>query len=606
MSAKPKKTKHLASPGKTITAAEKSTSPWLFIVPVLAFTFLLFLPMFKNGFTNWDDTLYVLQNPLLIHLNAEGLRAIFSTPVVSNYHPLTILSLALNYQIGELSPTNYWISNIILHLINTGLVFWLIYKLSAGNRWVSAFVALLFAIHPMHVESVAWISERKDLLYTLFYLAAMILYVKYLEASKMMYLVFTTLLGAISLLCKPAAIVLPLSLLLIDYFQKRKWSIQWILEKIPLFILCAVMAYVTFAIQSKRAVASADMYNIPERLCFAGFGWVWYLLKLIVPVPLSALHPFPHHLSAWYYIATLFAIAFVVYALINIRNRLFLFAFGFYTVNLLLVLQVVSIGNAVVAERYTYVPYVGILFWLGIEGYQLIQGRLANYKPILLSIAGGWILILSWMTFKHIPVWHSSQTLWQNVLDHYPDSKRAWTNKGLDLYDQKKYPEVVDHLSRAIAQDSNYLDALEWRARAYIEMHEDAKALTDALHFHRLNPGSEVAQYLLARAYVGAQQPDKAVNLYNLLISRYGKADYYNNRGVIYFNYMKQYLDAQSDFENAIRLSPQSGSYLLNLSRCYYMTGDLNNARRYAVESKALGQAIDEGYSRAIGIPYHK
>ena len=219
-------------------------------MPVLAITFVLFLPALQNGFTNWDDVLYVTSNPLLKSLDADGLKAIFTTPVVSNYHPLTILSLALNYQFAELSPMSYHLTSVLLHVINTGLVFWFIWLLSSGNRWVSAIVALLFGIHPMHVESVAWISERKDLLYTLFYVAAMIAYVKYVKIRQTKYLIFATALGAVSLLCKPAAIVLPLSLLAIDYYLKREWNWSWVVEKIPMFILSGIIAYATLAIQA--------------------------------------------------------------------------------------------------------------------------------------------------------------------------------------------------------------------------------------------------------------------------------------------------------------------------------------------------------------------
>ena len=597
------KTKTKASTGKGIASSGKSISPWLYLAPVLLFTFILFLPMFQNGFTNWDDVLYVTQNPLLKNLDGDGLKAIFNTPVVSNYHPITILSLALNYQAGELSPANYWVTNILLHLINTALVFYFVYRLSNRNTLVSAFVALLFGMHPMHVESVVWISERKDLLYTLFYMAAMIVYIKYVESSKIIHLVFTTLLGALSLLCKPAAIVLPLSLLLIDYFTKRPWSIKWILEKLPIFIACGVMAYVTLAIQSKKALASAEMYDIGQRLAFGGFGWIWYLLKVVVPIPLSALHPFPiSSTPVLYYIATAVAAAFVIFALVKIKNRNFLFGFGFYTANLLLVLQVVSVGNAVVAERYTYVPYIGIFFWLGMEGYKLLQGRFASSKAVLFSVAGAWILFLSFLTFQRIPVWKDSQTLWANVLKTYPESRRGWTNKGLDFYTKEKYPECVDHLTRALAIDPNFPDAVEWRARAYLEMNDAAKALEDVNHFLIIRPNSEAGLFLLGRCYELLGRAEEAVNVYSGLITQYDKAEYYNNRGTLYFNALKRYADAKSDFENALRLKPDYGKFMLNLSRCYYMLGDNENAKLWAIKGKENGELIDEAYGKVIGV----
>ena len=585
-------------------AGSKPTgSVWPFLLPVLGFTFLLFIPALSNGFTNWDDILYVTSNPLLKALNFEGLKAIFTTPVVSNYHPLTILSLALNYQLAELNPTTYHLTSIILHVINTGLVFWFALLLTSGNRWVSAFVALIFGIHPMHVESVAWISERKDLLYTLFYVAAMITYVKYLDSRKNKMLVITTVLGALSLLCKPAAIVLPLSLLAIDYFRRRKWDWMWLYEKLPLFILSAIFVYATLAIQSKRAIASVDAYNIMERICFAGFGWVWYLLKFIVPYPLSALHPFPKDLTWPYYAATLAAAGAVGYLALKVRNRNILFGFGFYTVNLLLVLQLVSIGNAVVAERYTYVPYIGLLLMLGIEAAKALNGSMAAYKNIVIGAAAVWILVLGFLTVKRIPVWKTSQTLWEDVLSHYPNSPRAWTNKGLDLYEQKQWPEVIDHLSKALEADPNFADALEWRTRAYLETKQPDKALADAQHFQKLFPQKEAALFVLARAYEGNNMAEEAVGLYTQLMAAYPqKTEYVNNRGVVRFNKLKDYAGAKADFEDAIRIAPDNGSYYINLSRCYYMMSNIDEARKQAVKGKLLGAAVDDNYASLIGI----
>jgi tetratricopeptide (TPR) repeat protein len=586
--------------GKTRSPA-LSASSRKFLLPVLAFTFLLFLPALQNGFTNWDDILYVTGNPLLKNLNAEGLKAIFDTPVVSNYHPLTILSLAVNYQIAKLSPMTWHLTSIILHTINTGLVFWFIMILSGSNKWVSAIVALLFGIHPMHVESVAWISERKDLLYTLFYLGAMIVYTRYIRRPHIKWMAITTLLGALSLLSKPAAIVLPLSLLLLDYYLKRTWSLKWIIEKIPLLLLSGVIAYVTVAIQAKRAIASVATYDFIERICFAGFGWMWYLLKIIVPYPLSGLHPFPKDLTLWYYLATLASVLAVGYIAVKVRNRLVLFGIGFYTVNLLLVLQLVSIGNAVVAERYTYVPYIGLFFIAAMTGYKWATGSMIRYKNLFVAAACLFIVAMSVLTFRQIGVWKNSQTLWQNIVTHYPQSARAWTNKALDFYEQQKMPEAIDHLSRALAVDSLHADAREWRGRAYLDTKDFEKALQDALIYNKYFPKKEAGMFILARAYDANQQSENAVALYQELISMNPKPEYYNNRGVILFNRLRQYDSAKRDFEKAIQLDPDNGSFYLNLSRCYYMAGDLESARKFATKGAELGATVDKSYAQLIG-----
>jgi tetratricopeptide (TPR) repeat protein len=593
-----KSTKKGKPPASKFQPIPPNPGLWKFYVPVMAFTFALFIPSLQNGFTNWDDILYVTQNPLLPDMD---LKAIFSTPVVSNYHPLTILSLAINYQFAELEPMSYFLTNIILHTINTGLVFFLIYQLSRGNRWVSAAVALLFAIHPMHVESVSWVSERKDVLYTIFYLLAMITYVKYVVQQKTSWLIWTTVLGALSLLCKPAAIVLPLSLLLVDFYFKRKWNVKWLIEKIPLFAMSAVMAYVTVAIQAKRAIASVEAYGILERICFAGFGWIWYILKAIFPLPLSALHPFPDKLTPVYYIATLATVAIIGLSLWKVRNRHFLFGIGFYTVNLLLVLQLISIGNAVVAERYTYVPYIGLFFWGAMALQQLIDGSLKKIRYMLFALIGFWMIMLAVITLQRQPVWRNSQVLWENVIQSYPESARAWTNKGLDYYDQKKWTDAIFHLSKALVIDSTYMNALEWRARTSIEVGEYERALTDAKKFARLYP-REDADYVLARSLAGVGETNAAVDLYTKLINQTNKPDYYNNRGALLFNKLKRYDEAKADFETAIRLAPNNGSYYLNLARCHYVTGDVNTARKFGNQAKELGATVDEGFARAIGL----
>ena len=189
------------------------------------------------------------------------------------------------------------------------------------------------------------------------------------------------------------------------------------------------------------------------------------------------------------------------------------------------------------------------------------------------------------------------------MLSHYPNSSRAWTNKGLDLYDQKKWPEVIEHLTKALSEDPHHKDALEWRSRAYLEMKEGDKALADAMELLKLYPKKEVAQFLVARSQDATSQYDAALATYNQLITDYpDKPEYFNNRGVLYFNKMKNYQAAKADFEQAIQLNPNTGSYYLNLSRCYYMLNDVSGARNYAVKAIKLGTEVDNDYQKAIGI----
>src|SRR6187399_1556663 len=197
------------SANKPVNTKKKGKIFLLWLLPILVFTGICFFPMLKNQLTNWDDEFYVVQNALLRGPDWAG---IFSKPIVSNYHPITITTLAANYAMTGLDASSYLISNLLLHLINTGLVFYFTWLISGKKLWAAAFSAIVFGIHPMHVESVAWVSERKDVLYTLFFLISLIQYWRFLTTSKNKNLVYCFLFFALSLLSKPAAIILPLLL----------------------------------------------------------------------------------------------------------------------------------------------------------------------------------------------------------------------------------------------------------------------------------------------------------------------------------------------------------------------------------------------------------
>src|SRR5215204_4833329 len=185
---------------------EKNRSFWAWLIPVLVVTGFSFLPMLMNGFTNWDDDIYITRNPLL---KGPDLNAIFTEASASNYHPLTMLSLAFNYSISGTDPFSYHFVNWLLHILNTALVFLFVYTISAKKIYVAAFASLIFGVHPMHVESVAWVSERKDVLYTFFFLLALLQYWRFLETGKRTNIIFCFVFFILSLLSKPAAVIFP-------------------------------------------------------------------------------------------------------------------------------------------------------------------------------------------------------------------------------------------------------------------------------------------------------------------------------------------------------------------------------------------------------------
>ena len=253
----------------------------LFIIVLISF--IVYLPVLQNGFVNLDDDKYIQNNPMLAAFN---LNEIFSRFVEGNYHPFTMLIYSVEYQFFGLNAEGYHAVNLLLHLLNVILVFYVVLYLS--NKTEVALVAsLLFGIHPLHVESVAWASELKDLLYTFFFLSGWICYLRYLKESKTKLYIYCLLLFLLSLMSKAMAVSLPVVLLLTDYFKGRKLNAKVWLEKIPFFtlsILCGVVAI--FAQKSMGAIQDLDVFPLFQRMVFACYSFITYLFKLFIPVDL--------------------------------------------------------------------------------------------------------------------------------------------------------------------------------------------------------------------------------------------------------------------------------------------------------------------------------
>ncbi len=237
-------------------------------------TFVAYLPSLGNGFLNWDDNFYVTENPVMTHPTLHGL---LTQNLGGNYHPLTMASLLLNYKISGLDPGSYHWLNLLFHIANTALVFFFVRKLSGGRLWTSVVSALFFGIHPMHVESVAWISERKDVLYAFFYLIALLTYLRYLEGG-WVWLLATWGAFVLSAASKPAAVVLPITLLLIDWFRKRPLRGTALVEKVPFFLVSAAVGALTFLGQKQVGAVHSELWTPLQRVLFASAGTVMYVV----------------------------------------------------------------------------------------------------------------------------------------------------------------------------------------------------------------------------------------------------------------------------------------------------------------------------------------
>lgn len=589
----------------TLSKPSFDVKKWGIALAIVAFTFAVFYPSLHNEFTNWDDNFYVTQNILVTDLSVKGLQNIFTQAVAGNYHPLTILSLAANYQVAQFDPLPYHTTNLVLHLLNTLLVFLFILLLTRGKMAVAIITSLLFGIHPMHVESVAWVAERKDVLYTFFFLGGLIAYVKYLgNGFKKSWLGLTFLLFVCSVLSKPAAVVFPVVMLLISYFLDRKWNKQIIFETLPFFILSIVMGIVTLNMQSAgNAIGDLQNFTIIERILYAGYGFVMYPIKLIAPLNLSAFYPYPSKSAGLPILAYLSPLliaglgALVWYSLR--KTKVVAFGILFYLITIALVLQLLQVGSAMLADRYTYVPYIGLFFIIG-YGFHHIwhssEGIFTPFKYPLLALLIGYSTWVSYLTVERCKVWQTSETMWSDVIEQYPQTWGAYYGRGSHYFSQNKFDLAKTDFMRAIAINSNYHEA----HYSLANIHRQNKELEEALKSYNtaieIDPSRPEPFINRGNLYMDVDWLDNAVKDYTMAINL--RPDYvlaYTNRG---FAYLRQnnYDAAIADYTKAIQLHPPLAVAYYNRSLAYSSIGKKGKALQDALQARKLGMEVNQTY----------
>jgi protein O-mannosyl-transferase len=451
---------------------------YFILLVILIITFISYFNVLKNGFTNWDDQIYVTENPQFIYQGTGSFHFLLTNYYAGNYHPLTMLSLALEYKISGQNPFLYHLTNLILHLLNTLLVFIFTRKLFK-NDTIALITAAFFGLHTIHVESVAWIAERKDVLYAAFYLLSLIFYLKFLENPtnkgfwiKNKYYLLCLGFFLLSLLSKAQAVTLSLVLFLIDYYRGGKMvNLKRDINKIPFLVLSLFFGIIALMAQKfSGAITDKVHFALVEKIIMVSAALTDYLYKLILPVHLSAFYPYPvkyeGHLlpEYWFYLVTLVCfIALAVFALK--KSRILTFCFFFFLLNLMLVLQILPVGGAFMADRYLYLPSIGffILFAYGIHKIAIFKENKTTI--VLYIILGSYLVLLSFLTFKRAEIWKDSITLWTDVLNKYPKTERALINRGNAYFDQVKYSLAGQDYYIALSVNPSSFDAYLNRGR---------------------------------------------------------------------------------------------------------------------------------------------
>ncbi|NCB08433.1 MAG: tetratricopeptide repeat protein, partial [Bacteroidia bacterium] len=502
---------------------------------ILLAAFILFSPSLSYEFVNWDDEVNIHEN---IHVRNFDIEGIFTSHVIGNYNPLANLTFAVEYRLVGENPWWYHFNNLMLHLLCTLLVLVLLKKMEIPF-WVSFVTALLFAIHPMRVESVVWITERKDVLFAAFYLLSLIFYIQYIRQKKAWYYVLALLVFILSLLSKIQAVALPLSLLLVDYWFSRKLSKKLVLEKIPFFVLSLATGLVgIYFLRQQGSLDTTNLFPLHQRMFIGSYSFVVYLLKSGFPWEMTAVYPYPAQLTALFYLSMIPALAVAALPVIFFRkNRYLTFGLLFFIFNIAFMLQVVGAGQGFIADRFTYLPYLG-LFLLFARGIGYLTTRYPRNKMVVVSLTAVGMIALFTTASRQVKVWENSKTLWTDVLSKQPKLALAYNNLGL-YYRQAGNPgEAIKNYNLAIQYDPSKSYVYNNRGKVYFERGDFDQALDDC------NKCLEI-------------KPDHVNAL--------------SNRGAIY-GIKKNYGQALADLTRALELDPQNTSALSNRGVIYFET----------------------------------
>ncbi|MEO6131849.1 MAG: tetratricopeptide repeat protein [Saprospiraceae bacterium] len=585
---KAKKKLPIAKANETTTWNWKTTA---FLVGIILLSLLVYIPVLHNTFLYWDDTYYIRDNSLIYSFN---LKDIFSTNVMGNYHPVTILVLAIEYHFFGLSETGYHAVNLIIHLLNVVLVYYAVILL-CERRAVALVGALLFGIHPIHVESVAWAAELKDLLYTFFFLASFIFYLKYQADKIKRYYGLAFVMFLFSLLSKGMGASLPMVLLLTDFFKGRKMNRKVWLEKIPFFILAIVFGVIAIAAQrDPNILQDYTIFTFPQRIAFACYGFLTYLAKLIVPVNRSAYYPYPLKIGSgipfFYYLyipAVLVLLGFTMYSL-RFTKKVF-FGIGFFALTIFLVLQLLPVGDAILADRYSYVPSIGI-FYLGGEGFYFLWNK--KFKWVGLTSLCVFTIFFTIVTNGRTHVWKNNRSLWSDVVGKYQTIPLAYYNLGLSFMDENKFNEALEYYTKAIELKPAYPEALVNRGNIFRTGNQYAAALVDYNKAIEARPNFSIAFFNRGIMFMNQRKNEEAIRDFTSAIEfnpGYYKA--YSNRGVIYTN-EKRYPEAIADYSKAIDLSPDYMEAYYNRGMAEFSAGNKEAACRDIRQSASLGFKI--------------
>jgi len=596
--------------GKKRTQVTKKSRPqivyaleskhYLVLGGILLLTLLSYLPVFHNGFVNYDDDKYVFENTNIIKPLGEAVKFFFTTFSHNdgyNASPVLMSVYALEYTIAGLKPELYHAVNLLLHLMNVMLVFWFIYWFSSRKFEVAAIVALLFAIHPMHVETVAWVADLKDLLYTIFFLGSSLCYYKYINPKtnrKIGWYLLVFVLYIFMMLSKPIGLTFWAVLFLYDFYLQRKFDIYVLFEKVPFLLLAIFYVILNLSVIQTNEMNEQGTFaslNIFQSAMVASYSMLKYVLRLFFPINLCSFYPYPilneGQLPVIFMVALFVAVVLFYFIYRSLKyTRLITFGFLFFLFTVAVTLQYGKIYGYLTADRYTYLPYIGLLFIIGMGLHKLWNTKYKTSAITLLSII---ILIFSVETYARCGVWESGMTLWTDVISQYKTLPGAYYNRGNLFKDENQLTEALADYNKAIELKPEYAEAYNNRAAIYFKESKYSEALMDYNKVIELDPKHVKTYNNRGTIYLQEKRFEDAIKEFNKAIEL--KPDYpsaYYNRGNAFMG-IKRFEEAINDFTKAIEYKPNYPEAYFNKGISEYDIGKKDAACTDIQKSESMG-----------------
>ena len=589
----------------------------------LAVTALCYIPSLKNGFVNWDDDPNITENPNLTLVGkgqswGETVSNIFSIDkgnVIGNYNPLPILTFAVEKAAskGEHNPWLIHFDNLLLHLLTIFFVFRLLLHLGIG-RFGALAGALLFGIHPMRVESVAWATERKDVLFAVFFFAALMYYVRFVKTEdsgrRTRLYVGMLVLALLSLLSKVQAVTLPLSMLAIDYLLRRPINLRTVVvEKLPFWLLSLAFGLINLYTLKVQGSTNDDVtnFNLLDRLCIGAYSFCVYLYKLAIPYPMSPLYPYPKPLPLIIYVAPLFFAAIVagVVWLAKKDRRMPVFGVLFFFFNVMFLLQVLGAGQGFLADRFTYVPYFGffaiVAWWLDrmVQNNPSSQTNLSIGLGVVTALFGFW-------SIRQIAIWENGETLWSHVIkfEGKTNSLPYW-NRGQYYRSKGDYDRSLQDYSQAVTINPKNPELFNSRGKTYFDMamsgkykQQEGEFIQKAMSDYNtaLQATTDAKPKVKSEVLINRGAANGAVKNFNQALNDLNEGikldpeneNGYLNRSLVYFN-LGKYEETIADYTSYLKYKPNSANI-------HYERGMLRrslNRNQDAIEDLSIAIKLD-------------